>query len=56
MISSHLPSHTLIAKNIKPSVFHPSSIDKTYDTWRKGGSPSLRFIGQLSVSYSDLYN
>ncbi|WVQ90010.1 hypothetical protein IAS59_003786 [Cryptococcus gattii] len=40
----HLPSHTLIAKNLKPSVFNPSSIDKTYDTWRKGGNPSLRFI------------
>lgn len=56
IISSHLPSHTLIAKNLKPSVFNPSSIDKTYDTWRKGGNPSLRFIGQLSVFYSDLHD
>ncbi|ODN74590.1 hypothetical protein L202_06949 [Cryptococcus amylolentus CBS 6039] len=41
----HLESHQFVAKNVKPAAFKPTTIDKTYDTWRKGGEPSLRVIG-----------
>ncbi|WVQ75482.1 hypothetical protein IAR50_005107 [Cryptococcus sp. DSM 104548] len=40
----HLESHQFVAKNVKPAAFKPTTIDKTYDTWRKGGEPSLRVI------------
>ncbi|WVQ81509.1 hypothetical protein IAT38_003633 [Cryptococcus sp. DSM 104549] len=43
----HIPSHTLLATNIKPTTFNPSTIDKTYATWRNGGTPSLRIVDIL---------
>ncbi|WWD21118.1 hypothetical protein CI109_105599 [Kwoniella shandongensis] len=39
----HLPTHTFLSKNVKVTNFTPMKVDKNYDTWRNGGSPSLRF-------------
>ncbi|WVN87795.1 uncharacterized protein L203_102990 [Cryptococcus depauperatus CBS 7841] len=38
----HLKSHKFVAKNLKSTAFNPNKIDKTFDTWQKGGQPSLR--------------
>nr|ODO03939.1 hypothetical protein L204_00280 [Cryptococcus depauperatus CBS 7855] len=38
----HLKSHKFVAKNLKSTAFNPNKIDKTFDTWQKGGQSSLR--------------
>ena len=42
---SHIPTHTFLARNVKPATFSPDTIDKTYHTWQNGGTPKLRVVG-----------
>ncbi|KAK4687984.1 hypothetical protein P7C73_g2127, partial [Tremellales sp. Uapishka_1] len=48
----HIPSHTFIAKNVKPARFSHREIDKNFHLWRDGGEPKSKLIGELSSVFS----
>lgn len=43
----HIPTHTFLARNVKPATFTSDNIDKAYHTWRNGGTPKLRVVDVL---------
>ena len=49
---SHLPSHRIVSKNVRPSEFTPSRVGKNFHTWRNGGSPSVRLTGETISALS----
>ncbi|WVR09115.1 hypothetical protein IAU60_006177 [Kwoniella sp. DSM 27419] len=44
----HIPTHTFLLKNAKPSAFAPGQVEKNYAMWRNGGKPTLRIVDLLT--------
>lgn len=45
--TSHIPSHTFVARNLRKDAFSPKNVDENLRTWRNGGAQSITFLGEF---------